>query len=196
MRRLVPLLLLALALPARAEVSGPALTLDDLVDRADEIVVAEVVAAEGRWEGRLVVTDTTVRVQESLKGDAPEAIRLTQPGGTAVHPRLGVRVTTVASGVATLRPGEALVLFVRTRNGRRHLVGGAQGKLVLADEPPAATAAPAPRRSIAVGPKRLAPDGAGNIAVRGMTLDELRARIRAQGGPRARRGVRAEDGAP
>jgi hypothetical protein len=188
LRRAVTLVVLLLTVhrTAGADSARP-LGLDELIDGAEEIVVGEVIAADGRWEGKLVVTDTTVRVDESLKGGAPREITLTQPGGTAVHPRLGARVTTTASGMTALRPGEQVVLFVARQRGRRQLVGGAQGKLVVRDEPggeePAGDAAAKRRipRALSGGPKRLRVEpGAGTptIGTRNLTLDELRARVR------------------
>jgi len=113
-------------------------------------------------------------------------VTLTQPGGTAVHPRLGARVTTQASSATPFGVGEHVVLFVAQRQGKRRLVGGAQGKLVVAPDP-AAAAAPGARSAkrdtaVAVGPKRLAPAADGAVGTRGMTLDELRARVDARKG--------------
>lgn len=185
MRRLAAtLVLLACAALARAD-SAPPVPLDALIDAAEEIVVGEVLASAGRWDGAIVVTDVRVRVDESLKGRAPRELTLTQPGGTAVHPRLGARITTQASSATPFDAGEHVVLFVARRQGMRRLVGGAQGKLVVAEE---ATGTPSTARSarrggtVAVGPKRLAPAAGGAIGARGMTLDELRARVDARAG--------------
>jgi len=170
---------------ARAD-SGRALDLDQLIDLSEEIVLGEVVGSTARWQGKLVVTDTVVRVDDALKGSPPHEVTVTQPGGTAVHPRLGTEVTTQASTFTAFQRGESVVLFVDQRAGVRRLVGAQQGKLVVA--PPAAHGAQP--RGLAVGPKVLrvepGPRG-GTIGTRGMTLDELRARVGARtqkGGPR------------
>jgi hypothetical protein len=178
-------LLATLAGAARAD-SGRALDLDQLIDLSEEIVVGEVVDSSARWQGKLVVTDTVVRVDETMKGAPPREVTITQPGGTAVHPRLGAEVTTQASTFTAFVRGESVVLFVDQRAGVRRLVGAQQGKLVV--EPPAAHGAQP--RGLAVGPKalRVEPDvGGGTIGTRGMTLDELRARVATRtqkGGPR------------
>ena len=109
--------LLALSALARAD-SAPPLPLDALIDGAQEIVVGEVVASEGRWDGSIVVTDVRVRVDESLKGNAPREVTLTQPGGTAVHPRLGARVTTGFFFDTQLEVGYAYGFEVRRPAGR------------------------------------------------------------------------------
>ncbi len=185
-RRCTVLALLAmLAGTARAD-SGRALDLDQLIDLSEEIVVGEVVGSTERWEGKLVVTDTVVRVDEAMKGSPQREVTITQPGGTAVHPRLGAEVTTQASTFTAFALGESVVLFVDQRAGVRRLVGAQQGKLVV--EPPAAHGTQP--RGLAVGPKALRVEphaGGGTIGTRGMTLDELRARVatrKQKGGPR------------
>ncbi|HEV7731240.1 MAG TPA: hypothetical protein VGR62_03715 [Candidatus Binatia bacterium] len=176
-------LLLSLAALARAD-SAPPVPLDALIDGAEEIVVGEVLSSEGRWDGSMVVTDVRVRVDDSLKGTPPREVTLTQPGGTAMHPRLGARVTTQASSATPFGVGEHVVLFVAQRQGTRRLVGGAQGKLVVAPQPTAPAGARSARRdaAVAVGPKRLEPSASGYVGTRGMTLDELRARVDARKG--------------
>lgn len=170
------LLLTTLAGPARAD-SGRALELDELIDLSSEIVIGEVVSSTARWQGRLVVTDTVVVVEEAMKGRPPHELTLTQPGGTAVHPRLGAEVTTQASTFTSLTAGEEVVLFVDRRAGTRVLVGAQQGKFVV--EPDAMPAA----RSLGVGPKRLRVEpraGGTTVGTRAMTLDDLRARVAAR----------------
>ena len=177
--RLATLLFLvaALAGAARAD-SGRALDLDELIDLSTEIVVGEVVSSTSRWQRRLVVTDTVVRVDEAMKGGPEREVTITQPGGTAVHPGLGAPVTTQASTFTALDAGETVILFVERRARIRTLVGAQQGKLTVA--PAAKAGGP---RELAVGPKKLRPEpGAphGTIGTRGMTVDELRARIAAR----------------
>src|SRR5262249_32533286 len=118
-------------------------------------------------------------VEEGLKGNPPHEVTITQLGGTAVHPRLGAAVTTEASTFTTLERGESVVLFVDRQRGLRGLVGAQQGKIVVA--PPE----PGKARALAVGPKKLRTDPKappGLIDTRGMTLDELRARVAARKG--------------
>ena len=176
--RFCTVLLLATLAGAAGADSGRALDLDQLIDLSDEVVVGEVVGSTARWDGKLVVTDTVVRVDEAMKGSPPHEVTLTQPGGTAVHPRLGAEVTTQASTFTAFDRGESVVLFVDRRNGVRRLVGAQQGKLVV--EPPGAHGTP---RGLAVGPKALRVEpgpGGGTIGTRGMRLDELRARVAAR----------------
>lgn len=175
-RRLLALLLLVVvALPARAA-SEREMSLEEMVGAADEVVVGEVLTTSARWEGRLIVTDAVVRVDEALKGVPTKTVTITELGGTAVHPVIGAPVTMDVSGESRLAPHERVVLFVEQRRpGRRDLVGGSQGKVVLrVDATTGATMLP-------VGPKRLRVErdqGRTAIGAESTTLDAFRERIR------------------
>ena len=161
---------------ASAGAEQEALTLETMVDVADEVVVGEVETSEAQWEGRLIVTVSTVRVDEALKGNPAGRVEVVQYGGTVLHPRLQQPVTMTASGISLLREGEEVVLLV-TGSGRerRQLVGGDQGKFVVQRE-----LGPAPSR-VPDAPKRLRVERRGGVRhLEGEveTLDRLRARIR------------------
>jgi hypothetical protein len=164
-----------LARPARAA-SERTLGLDALIDAADAIVVGEVIGSESHFEGRLIITRSTVQVSEALKGTPETRLDVTQLGGTAVHPVIGVPVTMDASTFVALRPGEKVVLFVEPRPAGGHqLVGAEQGKLVIRDEPATGD------RTLPVGPKRLRvyPERTRDVVSPDVTtLEDLRARIR------------------
>ena len=99
-------------------VSGPAaaaetrpLSLEQMVELSQEIVVGTVVGSETRWEDRLIVTVTTLEIGEAIKGHGRGRIEITQVGGTAVHPDTGVSITMTASTHVGFQSGED-VLFV------------------------------------------------------------------------------------
>lgn len=178
--------LLSPALPASAE--EVALSIETLAEASDEIVIGSVTDARGDWEGRLVVTRATVRVDESLKGAPGGGIEVRQYGGTAVHPILGVPVTMTSSEVTVLEAGQRVLLFVdRDARGRRQIAGGSQGRFVIREEPVVRTATvPAAPRTL----KLYRELGSRRIEHEVATLDELRARIlrhvrRARPGPAA-----------
>jgi hypothetical protein len=163
----------------RAGAASQALGLPELVGLSQEIVVGHVLHARARWEGRLVVTSTVVRVDEALKGTPASKIKITQLGGTAVHPRLHAPVTMTASTYTELTPGEHVVLFLEEqRPGRRGIVGAQQGKFVVHDDADG-------RGTVPVGPKtlRVTREGAHvALGAEAMTLDAMRDRIRALAG--------------
>jgi hypothetical protein len=101
---------------AHAEVQDD-LSVDQLVDYADEVVIGEVTANTSAWQGKKILTTSTVRVDEALKG-APEAeVEVVQFGGTAVHPVLGKPMRMDVSGFASFRVGEHVLLFLQRPEG-------------------------------------------------------------------------------
>lgn len=110
--------------PARATLAE-ALSLETLVDRSDEIVVARVLSKRSRWQGERIVTDVLLEVSEVAKGELSEGQRfeVLLLGGAVGE--LGMRV----SGEAGLEPSHEYLLFLRRWNGTRRPVGMAQGAL-------------------------------------------------------------------
>ncbi len=170
------LLLLGLGGGAAAE-TAVELGLDGLTDGAQEIVVGSVVQSRARWQGKLIVTQSRIRVDETLKGRPGAEIVVSQLGGTAVHPRTGLSISMSASGQALLREGQSVLLFVARRDGGpRLLLGGAQGRYVIRTDPDGTA-------RIAVGPKTLEvlrERGRVGIAAEAISLDDMREKIRAR----------------
>lgn len=169
---------LALLLPGTARAtSARELGLDEMVSAADDIVVGEVLSSEARWQGKLIVTDSVVRVDEALKGGGAATVTVTQLGGTAVHPVIGAPVTMDVSSYVGLQPGERVLLFLeQKRPGMRQIVGAEQGKFVVRDDADTQAAA------LPVGPKRLRVErgpGHDTVLPRSMPLDVMRSRIQA-----------------
>ena len=154
------------------------LDLDELTDLSSEVVVGRVVSHETHWEGRLIVTVSTVAVGESIKGRAPSRIEITQLGGTALHPETGLAVTMSASHQVGLGIGEEVLLFVhRTDRGLRQIVGAQQGKYVVREDARSGEA------QLPVAPKRLVVTrdaDATRVRAEPMSLDAMRERIRAR----------------
>lgn len=154
MRRLLKVwsLLLALlggamsAATAQAMVAG--LSIGDLVDKADQVVVGRVSAVQALWsnDGRVIVTQAVVEVDQSLKGDlGRESILVEYLGGEMED--VGLRV----SGMPTLGANEQVALFLKGAEAKASaarglkalvsqqgdgittygIVGGAQGKYLL-----------------------------------------------------------------
>lgn len=170
---LASLVLAHVAWPASQQTLG----LDDLIDGAAEIVVGKVTGSAAHWQGRLIVTVSTVEVEEPLKGEPGGRIEITQLGGTAAHPVIGAPVTMSVSTFTALDAGERVLLFVdRHQPAVRQLVGAQQGKVTLRPDP-----AGTPRA--AIGPRRLEAQRDAQrvtIASQAMSLDDLKARIRAR----------------
>lgn len=151
------------------------LSIDEMVDLADEVVIGQVVASDARWRGKKIVTTATLRIDEALKGEPGSEVEIVQLGGTAVHPVLRSEIRMEASGFTSLETGEFVMLFMtRDQRNQRHLVAGAQGKFVIEVEETG-------DETVAVAPKRLQVVRSEGRAVllegRPMTLDALKERV-------------------
>jgi hypothetical protein len=98
--------------------------LKQLVGRSDVIFVGKVVKIHSRWtpDKRHIVTDTTFRVSQDLRG--------CKPGGTVVVQQLGGAVGGIGmrvSGSPSFKRGEEAVLFTEKRGKARFVVGMRQG---------------------------------------------------------------------
>ncbi|MBK8479658.1 MAG: hypothetical protein IPL40_00545 [Proteobacteria bacterium] len=108
----------------------PRMSLRDLVGSAERIFVGTALSATAQWseDGRFIVTDTIVRVDQALDGSAG--------GGTVVVRELGGSVDGIGMRVAgstELPAGRQLLLFTRRASaGRLRVVGMRQGAYLLA----------------------------------------------------------------
>lgn len=111
------------AAPASAEVVP--LGARQIAAGSPHVVVATVEGSRSRWNDRhtLIVTDYSLRVEERLRGDAPERITVTVPGGTVGAETHGTSLST------HLDPGERYLLFLRDldRPAFSPFTGGWQG---------------------------------------------------------------------
>ncbi|MCA9602764.1 MAG: hypothetical protein R3A78_11320 [Polyangiales bacterium] len=84
------------------------MTLDELTDAADTIIVAKAVSfASKRRDGRIpVFTETTLEVEQYLKGQGASTLTITLPGGSVGD------VTVVAHGMPVMPKGASMVLFL------------------------------------------------------------------------------------
>jgi len=83
--RIAGLLALAtLSLPPVASAHVERMTVSELAAASPHIVVATVESRESRWNDQhtLLVTDYGLRVEERLRGEAPDRLSITVPGGT------------------------------------------------------------------------------------------------------------------
>ena len=130
--RLFPVALAALiALPAGALVME-ALPLHELTRRADVVVHGEVIGQTAQREapGKDIWTTTSIRVIESLKGDAgTDVLAFKQLGGTVDG------VTELIPGDAVFHPGEEVVVFLSKTPRGLVLYGFSQGKFTVQFDP-------------------------------------------------------------
>jgi len=116
--------------PVRAAVVR-ALDLGQLTARSQHIVIAVAESEHARWDSphEHIVTDVTLKVEQSLKGGAA-------PGSQLVATRLGGKLPTLAltvPGAETFELGKRALVFLYTSEPSRELrvVGMAQGVMPI-----------------------------------------------------------------
>jgi hypothetical protein len=120
-------LLAAVVLLSGAAVGATTLryrSVEDLVRSAEVVVQGQVVAVRAHREGRLIVTDTTLRVARCLRGVCVAAVVVRQPGG-----EVGGRGLHVEGAFRAARGDEVLLFLRRGRDGALAPIGMVQGAL-------------------------------------------------------------------
>jgi len=150
-----------------------ALALDDLVARADRIVLAECVhVAPLTPAGAVPVVEMTLAVEETLKGEAGERLTIRQ----------------LANVLPTCRPGDEVVLFLHapSRAGLTSPVGVDQGYLRVVRVPGEAARIVGDARIVGAFTRTAAPasavasqtaSGRAGSAALEPALEEIRARV-------------------
>lgn len=116
-----------LSVPNTSQVTAQVipLTARQIAAGSPHVVVATVEGSQSRWNDRhtLIVTDYALRIEERLRGGAPERITVTVPGGSVGSETHGVSVST------HLAPGARYLLFLRDldRPALSPFTGGWQG---------------------------------------------------------------------
>ena len=106
--RLGVAILILVALPRVLAAHVESMSVPELAAASPHVVVAVVESRETRWNPQhtLLITDYTLRVEDRLRGEAPERISLLIPGGT-----LG-NVTDATCLTVHLEPGARYLLFL------------------------------------------------------------------------------------
>jgi hypothetical protein len=115
--------LLTLLTPTALGAQVAQMTGRDLAAASRNVVVAVVEGKEVRWNGKrtLLMTDYTLRVEDRLRGEAPERLTVSMPGGT-----LGNITDEVCTSVE-LEPGARYLLFLGDPASLSPIVGARQG---------------------------------------------------------------------
>jgi len=103
------------------------LGLEDLVKKAHTIVIGKVTASRTYWstDKKFILTDYTIEVDESIKGQAARTIAVTTVGGKIDDLELYV------SGMPSFQKGEKAVVFVERGGAYQTVVGLGQGKFTV-----------------------------------------------------------------
>lgn len=105
------------------------LNLDGLVKKAHKIVVGKVRNSRTYWSdnGKLILTNYMIDVEETIKGDAARTVELTTIGGTIGD------LTLHVAGMPTFSKDESAVVFVESSGAYSTVVGLDQGKFTIAN---------------------------------------------------------------
>jgi hypothetical protein len=103
------------------------LGLEDLVKKAHTIVVGRVTNSRTYWSSnrKLIFTNYTIQVDESIKGQAGRSVEVTTIGGKLDGVELHV------AGMPSFRTGENAVVFVEESAGYQTVLGLSQGKFTV-----------------------------------------------------------------
>lgn len=156
-----------------------ALSLEELTHKAEVIVLGTATERQSRYgiDGKLIVTDVSMKVETALKGDV-------KPGSTLIATVLGGRIDDVAlqvPGEANLPVGQRVIAFLyhAPASGDLRVVGMAQGVLALMQKDSTTMVLPG-----GAGAALMAPDAQGQMhdappaLSKPMPLGELLTKIR------------------
>src|SRR5262245_6015458 len=122
-RILLVILVVSLSIPAQAT-TVERLNLDGLVKKSSKIVIGRVRSSRTYWSsnGKLILTNYTIDVHETIKGQAARTLELTTIGGTIGD------LTLHVAGMPVFDKDENTVLFVERTGAYSTVVGLGQGK--------------------------------------------------------------------
>jgi hypothetical protein len=100
------------------------LAFEDLVRKAHRIVAGKIRQSRTHWSsnGKLILTDYTIEVDENIKGQSPHLFEVTTIGG-----KIGDR-ELIVSGMPSFQKDENVVLFTESSGPYEVVLGLGQGK--------------------------------------------------------------------
>jgi len=103
------------------------LTLDDMVKKANKIVIGKASNSRTYWSnnGKLILTNYTITVDETVKGLPAKTLELTAIGG-----QIG-NLTLHVAGMPAFETGKNAVVFVEATGAFSTVVGLGQGKFTI-----------------------------------------------------------------
>jgi hypothetical protein len=124
--RILPLIFLFFAASAYAT-TVQRLGLEDLVNKAHTIVAGRVTNSRTYWSSnrKLILTNYTIQVDESIKGKAGRNLEVTTIGGKIGDVELHV------AGMPSFKNGENAVVFIEQSAGYQTVLGLSQGKFTV-----------------------------------------------------------------
>jgi hypothetical protein len=127
----IALLMLALALPARAS-TFVAMSQEELVEKAAAVVTGRVVEVSSFWnrQGTAILTEAVIEVDDAVLGNVASHVRVRTFGGEVGDTKI------VAVGFPTFERNQKLLLFLEPeKDGFHKVLGYQQGQFRIRTDP-------------------------------------------------------------
>jgi len=135
-KKKVGLFVCSMALAASANATtNTELDLSEVVQAASTIVAGEVVSSTTKMQGKAATTVISVRVTDEIKGDTPEIVEISVPGGSYTSGRFRIGETHAGAPSAFANQKSVYFLSNNASQGGYDVVGFNQG--IIAIEPTA-----------------------------------------------------------
>ena len=161
-------LVLALVVPAGAS-TFIALSRHELIAQSDAVIQGRVLKVNSFWgqQGRIIVTEALVQVEEKIRGNAPTVVRVRTFGGSVGG------YTVEAHGFPTFNVNDHVVLFLHNANDTAEVTGYRQGQWRIVEYKGVQMAVPTAEAGLILRDGRRAP------AEKALPLDTFKNMIRA-----------------
>jgi len=108
------------------------LSMQEMAEGASLIVIGQCTGIQSRWVERRLVTDATILVEETIKGDVAGTLKVELPGGVDAKRKFPVAMTH--AGAPQISLDEEVFLFLTSSDGGANgysVMGFAQGKFSI-----------------------------------------------------------------
>ncbi len=175
MKRLVALSLVLLAVLAAVPAGAStfiALSRQELVSQSDAVIQGRVLKVSSFWgqEGRVIMSEILVQVEEKIRGNAPTVVKVRTFGGTVDG------YTVEAHGFPKMAVNDHVVLFLQNANETAEVTGYRQGQWRIVLDKGVQMAVP----TVEGGVTLLGRDGRPVAAPKALRLDTFKNMIRSE----------------
>ena len=110
------------------------MTLSDLTQQSEKIVIGTVIAQESHWKNGGVETLVEVAVTDTLKGSESTSVRVAVAGGSAPIASNGIAVAEISADSPVFIQDSEVVLFLTGSSDVMQIVGYSQGFMPVLDQ--------------------------------------------------------------
>ena len=149
-----------------------ALSRQELVAQSDAVIQGRVLKVDSYWgqQGRVIMSEILVQVEEKIRGNAPTVVKVRTFGGTVGG------YTVEAHGFPKFAVNERVVLFLTNANETAEVTGYRQGQWRVVEDKGVLMAVPTVEHGVTL----LGGDGRPAPAAKAIRLDTFKNMIRAE----------------